>query len=190
MAARIPLRIGLGLLSALLLAAVAAAALWPAPRPAAAAERLRCALPAPAPGSPHAGMVWVPPGRYLQGDDVYREEQPQRSVEVAGFWMDRTEVSNEEFAAFVAATGYITTAEREVDAQAHPDLPPEMRRPGAVVFIAPKQIDGSTDVSAWWRYVPGANWRHPGGPGTSIEGRGAFPVVAVTLADAQAYARW
>lgn len=177
---------------ALLLAVLAGAALWAAKasQAPAAGERMRCDLPPLSAGSAHPGMVWVPPGRYLQGDDIYREEQPMRPVEVAGFWMDRTEVSNDEFAAFVQATGYVTSAERPVDAQTHPELPPDMRQPGAVVFVAPREIRGTTDISQWWRFVPGASWRHPGGPGTDLSGRGSFPVVAVTLADAQAYARW
>lgn len=176
----------------LLLASLAGLALWAAQasRAPAVTERLRCELPAPPKGSTHPDMAWVPAGRYVQGDDIYREEEPQRPVEVAGFWMDRTEVTNAQFAAFVQATGHVTTAERAVDATAHPELPPELRQPGAVVFVAPDKVDGTTDVRQWWRFIPGANWRHPGGPGTSIEGREAFPVVAITLADAEAYARW
>lgn len=153
-------------------------------------EPLACTLPAAAANAPHPGMVWVPAGTLVLGDTVYAEELPLRQVEVAGFWLDRTEVTNDEFAAFVKASGYVTVAERAVDAAAHPELPPEMRKPGAVVFISPTQLSGQGSPTQWWRYVPGANWRHPGGPGTSIEGRGAFAVVHVTIEDAQAYARW
>jgi formylglycine-generating enzyme required for sulfatase activity len=153
-------------------------------------EPLACALPAAAANAPHPGMVWVPAGTLALGDTVYAEELPLRQVEVAGFWLDRTEVTNDEFAAFVKASGYVTVAERAVDAAAHPELPPEMRKPGAVVFISPTQLSGQGSPTQWWRYVPGANWRHPGGPDTSIEGRGAFAVVHVTIEDAQAYARW
>ena len=144
-------------------------------------EPMACALPAAAANAPHPGMVWVPAGTLALGDTVYAEELPLQQVEVAGFWLDRTEVTNDEFAAFVKASGYVTVAERAVDAAAHPELPPEMRKPGAVVFISPTQLSGQGSPTQWWRYVPGANWRHPGGPGTSIEGRGAFAVVQVTI---------
>ena len=151
---------------------------------------LQCAIPALAANAAHPGMVWVPGGNLAFGDTVYPEEQPVRSTPVAGFWMDRTEVRNDEFAAFVKASGYVTVAERPVDPAQHPHLPPEMRLPGAVVFTMPNAADGSGRLTQWWRYVPGANWRHPGGPQTDIAGRGAFPVVAVAYEDAMAYARW
>jgi len=151
---------------------------------------LRCAMAPVATDARHPGMVWVPGGNLAFGDTVYPEEQPMRTTPVAGFWMARTEVRNEEFAAFVKATGYVTVAERAVDPALHPGLPPEMRLPGAVVFTMPNATDGSGRLTQWWRYMPGANWRHPGGPQTGIDGRGAFPVVTVTVEDAQAYARW
>ena len=153
-------------------------------------ERLRCALPAQPATAPHPGMVWVPGGSFELGDTVYPEEQPVRPTRVAGFWMDRTEVTNDEFARFVAATGYVTVAERALDAATHPGLPADLLAPGAVVFIAPNDLQGRGDLTQWWRYTAGAQWRHPGGPATSIEGRGAFPVVTLALQDAQAYARW
>lgn len=153
-------------------------------------ERLSCTLPEQAPDAPHPGMVWVPGGTFGFGDTVYPEEQPVRQTSVQGFWMDRTEVRNDAFAAFVQATGYVTVAERPVDPAQHPGLPPDMLAPGAVVFIMPNARDGSGSLTQWWRYIPGASWRHPGGPATSIAGRGAFPVVAVTIEDARAYSRW
>ena len=149
-----------------------------------------CPLPAQAADAPHPGMVWVPAGRFAFGDRVYPEEQPVAEVSVAGFWMDRTEVTNDQFAEFVRATGHVTVAERPVDARAHPGLPPAMRNPGAVVFVSPVQGADRASLTDWWRYTPGASWRHPQGPGSSIEGRGAYPVVAVAFEDAQAYARW
>jgi formylglycine-generating enzyme required for sulfatase activity len=121
-------------------------------------------------------MVWVPAGTVAMGADVYPEET-RRTATVNGFWIDRTEVTNGEFAAFVRATNYVTVAERK-DSK------------GAAVFVLPS---GNTDLSSaanWWRYVEGANWRHPGGPDTSIEGREHFPVVAIALEDARAYAKW
>jgi len=153
-------------------------------------ERTECDLPAQPPHAPHPGMVWVPGGALSLGDTVYPEEMPIRVLPVSGFWMDRTEVTNDQFAAFVRATGYTTVAERPVDPQRHPELPPELRVPGAVVFISPTNLSGEGSPTQWWRYVAGADWRHPGGPHTSIEGHGAFAVVNVTIEDAQAYARW
>jgi formylglycine-generating enzyme len=140
--------------------------------------------------TPHPGMVWIPPGSFAFGDTVYPEEKPVRPVSVRGFWMDRTEVTNAQFAAFVAATGYVTTAERAVDAGLHPGLPPDMQKPGAVVFVDPADLPGGGDIRQWWQYIPGAQWRHPGGPKTTLEGLDALPVVAVTAQDAQAYAQW
>lgn len=160
------------------------------PQPKAAAERTACPLPVPAQPGPHPGMAWVPPGTVTLGDTVYAEEAPGRREPVAGFWMDRTEVTNDAFAAFVQATGYVTVAERALDAARHPGLPADMQQPGAVVFRRPDSVQGRQDVTQWWQYQPGASWRHPGGPGTDLQGRGSFPVVAVTLEDARAYAQW
>lgn len=154
------------------------------------AERLQCALPAQDATAPHPGMAWVPGGSFAFGDTVYPEEQPVHPTRVAGFWMDRTEVTNAEFAEFVKATAYVTVAERAVDTRLHPGLSAEMRLPGAVVFVMPNDVKGTGSATQWWRYIPGANWRHPGGPDTRIDGRGAFPVVTVTFEDASAYAKW
>ena len=184
-------------LAALLTFALLGVGLWfarvdatpaPKPEPKPKREQTACVLPAPARDAPHPGMAWVPGGSFEFGDTTYPEELPIRKTSVTGFWMDRTEVTNDEFAAFIKATGYITVAERAVDQKSHPDLPPDMQKPGAVVFVIPKDAGG--DIGQWWRYVPGANWRHPGGPDTSIDGRGSFPVVTVTFDDAQAYAKW
>lgn len=181
--------IALSVAAAVLLGAAAIVAVWTVggreTARLAAAEPARCLA-----DESGRGDVWVPPGTFTMGDTVYPEEGPLRQVSVEGFWMDRTEVTNRDFAAFVAATGYVTVAERPVDATLHPHLPPEMRLPGAVVFVMPNDVDGMGDISQWWQYVPGANWRHPGGPNTSIEGRDDFPVTAVALEDARAYAQW
>ncbi|MEZ4449686.1 MAG: SUMF1/EgtB/PvdO family nonheme iron enzyme [Nannocystaceae bacterium] len=134
--------------------------------------------------------VWVPGGALSFGDVVLPEEGPIVAVEIEGFWIDRREVTNDQFAAFVRSTGYVTEAERPIAADAHPELPAGMRRPGGLVFSPSDPADSPADPAAWWRYVVGADWRHPGGPGTSIEGKGAFPVVQVTYGDALAYAQW
>jgi formylglycine-generating enzyme required for sulfatase activity len=150
-----------------------------------------CALPAQDPGAAHAGMVWVPAGAYTPGDTVYPEERPAGRVRVEGFWMDRTEVTNAQFARFVQASGYVTVAERPVDAARHgPGMPAELLRPGALVFSPPDRLSAGMDANAWWRYVPGAHWRQPGGPGTDLQGRDDHPVVALTVDDARAYAAW
>ncbi len=135
-------------------------------------------------GLAEPGMVWVPGGRFTMGENArYPEEGPPREVEVAGFWMSRTEVTNSEFAAFVAATGYRTEAER--DPPAMPGAPPEMLQPGSAVFRVP-----TPDNRNWWAWVVGANWQHPSGPQSAIAGRDRDPVVQVTYNDALAYARW
>lgn len=161
---------------------------WPAALRSSPGQRT-CPLPDDG-ATAHPGMVWVPAGRLSMGDTVYPEEGPLQSTTVQGFWMDRTEVTNAQFAAFVQATGYVTVAERPVDTKRHPGLPAAMQQPGALVFVMPTDLAHGGDVRQWWQYRAGANWRHPGGPGTSIEGQDALPVVATTIEDAQAYARW
>lgn len=125
----------------------------------------------------HPGMVWVPPGTFEMGGDVYPEEGPRRTVSVDGFWMDRTEVTNADFAAFVKATNYVTVAERETN-------------PGAAVFVMPSGNADLSTAASWWSYVKGANWKHPGGPDTSIDDRDSFPVTALAYEDVAAYAKW
>lgn len=135
-------------------------------------------------GLAQPGMVWIAGGRFTVGADArYPEEGPPREVAVDGFWMSRTEVTNGEFARFVAATGYRTEAERDPPALA--DAPPAMRQPGSAVFRVP-----TPDNPNWWSWVPGADWRHPSGPLSTIAGRDRDPVVQVTYNDALAYARW
>jgi formylglycine-generating enzyme required for sulfatase activity len=135
-------------------------------------------------------MVWIPAGDFAEGDTVYAEEGPVTKAHVAGFWMDSHEVTNAEFAAFVRVTGYVTQAEKPLDPTMHPGLPPDMLKPGAMVFFMPKHVDGMANIAQWWRYVPGANWRHPAGPASSVEGHDNYPVVEVARADALAYAHW
>lgn len=136
-------------------------------------------------------MVRVEGGQFTMGSDTSRpEEAPARPAEVGGFWIDRYEVTNEEFAAFVDATGYVTVAERPADPAANPGIDPDLLVPGAIVFYKPDSVSNLDEITQWWKYVPGANWRHPEGPDSSIEGKDSYPVVAVTREDALAYAQW
>jgi formylglycine-generating enzyme len=137
------------------------------------------------------GMAWVPGGRFLMGsDDFYPEERPVRPVEVDGFWMDECPVSVAEYGRFVAATGYVTVAERPLDPAQYPDADPAVLRPGSLVFAQPEGPVDLSDPAAWWRYVPGAQWRHPRGPGSTARSLGRHPVTHVTAEDADAYAAW
>ena len=136
-------------------------------------------------------MIWIPGGAFLMGSNsFYREERPVRPELVAGFWMDRYPVTNAEFARFVAATGYATYSERAPDPAAYPDADPALLVPGSLVFRKPDHPVSLRDNLAWWEYRPGANWRQPEGPDSSLAGRGSHPVVHVTYEDACAYATW
>jgi formylglycine-generating enzyme required for sulfatase activity len=135
-------------------------------------------------------MVWVKGGTFEMGAKPLRsEEGPPRPTRVRGFWIDRTDVTNADFARFVKATGYVTLAERPLDPRAYPGVTGDRLKPSAIVFVGADQPAG-TDPGQWWRVVRGADWRHPKGPGSSIEGKGALPVVQVAWIDALAYARW
>jgi formylglycine-generating enzyme required for sulfatase activity len=136
-------------------------------------------------------MVFVAAGELSMGSaGTFPEEGPVTAQSVAGFWMDRTEVTNAQFAEFVAATGYRTLAERGLDPKTHPDTPKELLTPGSVVFIAPSEVRRGGRITQWWQYVPGANWRQPAGPGSGIAGKDNHPVVHIAYEDALAYARW
>ena len=138
-----------------------------------------------------AGMVSVPGGRFAMGSDRhFPEERPQRMVEVGPFRIDRHEVTNAQFAAFIEATGYVTVAERPVDGSKFPGVPAELLQPGGFVFVQPTTETSATDFRSWWRYRAGAHWRQPEGPGSSIQDRMNHPVVQIAHEDAQAYARW
>jgi formylglycine-generating enzyme required for sulfatase activity len=106
------------------------------------------------------------------------------------FWIDRTEVTNAQFAKFVEATRYVTLAERGLDPKTHPGMPKQLLQPGSMLFIQPTRLDQGGDLTQWWRYVKGANWRAPEGPGSSIKGKENHPVVHVAYEDALAYAHW
>jgi formylglycine-generating enzyme len=135
-------------------------------------------------------MVWIPAGRFLMGSDESPDAMPVREIELRGFWIDRTEVTNAEFARFVAATGYLTVAERPPDPQLYPGVAPALLVPGSIVFTPPEGRADRNRPLSWWAYVPGADWRHPEGPGSTIEGRENHPVVQVCWDDAVAYAEW
>jgi formylglycine-generating enzyme len=148
------------------------------------------------------GMELIPGGTFTMGSsqgDTPNTERPVHNVQVHGFWMDRTEVTNFQFAAFVAATGHVTTAERPVDwEELRRQLPPGTPRPadadlapGSMRFVPPShQPRRLTDFNLWWRWEHGTDWRHPEGPGSGLAGREQHPVVHVSWDDAVAYARW
>ena len=154
-----------------------------------------------APRESPADMAWIPGGEFSMGcadprgqpfggPDPMRDARPIHPVHVDGFWMDRTEVTNERFAEFVAATGYITVAERPPKPEDFPNAPLENLVPGSLVFTPPSDPIPLTNHYVWWNYVAGADWRHPTGPASSIEGRGDDPVVQVAHEDAVAFAAW
>jgi formylglycine-generating enzyme required for sulfatase activity len=136
-------------------------------------------------------MALIPAGTFRMGsDEHYPEEAPSREVGVDAFWIDRFQVTNAEFAAFVEETGYVTLAERPLDPADFPGAPAENLVPGSLVFtMTPGPVD-LHHLSQWWTWTPGGCWSHPEGPHSSVDGRGAEPVVHVALEDAEAYAAW
>ncbi len=155
------------------------------------------AAPSPAP----EGMVWIPGGEFSMGSDseseslcgmpgTTRDAQPIHRVSVDGFWMDSTEVTNEQFARFVEATGYITVAEQKPTQAEFPTAPPENLIAGSTVFTPTETPVPFDNYFQWWNYVAGAAWRHPTGPDSNIAGREKYPVVQVVYEDAVAYAQW
>jgi formylglycine-generating enzyme required for sulfatase activity len=136
-------------------------------------------------------MVRLEGGLFWMGSDRhYPEEAPARMVRVGAFAIDETPVNNDQFAAFVAATGYVTQAEITPKPEDYPGARPEYLHPGSAVFLPPRAVSPFDGPLPWWHYVAGANWRHPYGPESSIEGLGDHPVVQVCHADAAAYAAW
>ncbi len=136
-------------------------------------------------------MVRVPAGEFLMGsDDFYSDEGPPHRVQVQAFELDEHPVTNTDFAEFVAATGYLTVAEQPLDREDFPDLPPQDLSPGGLVFTPSSGPVDLSDWRQWWRWTPGACWRRPLGPGSSIEGRENHPAVQISFADAGAYAAW
>ena len=153
--------------------------------------------PVPAP----EGMVWIPGGEFSMGardprggehggHDGMDDARPIHRVYVDGFWLDKTEVTNRQFERFVRATGYVTIAEKAPTAEEFPGAPPENLVAGSVVFTPPDHAVALDDHYQWWRYVKGASWRRPAGPGSGLKGHEDYPVVHVAYPDAQAYAAW
>ncbi|MGN6355318.1 MAG: formylglycine-generating enzyme family protein [Parafilimonas sp.] len=145
-------------------------------------------------------MVWVPGGEFSMGSvnptnmedgghELMNDTRPIHRVYVNGFFMDKTEVTNAEFAAFVKATGYVTVAERKPTKEEFPGVPEEDLVAGSAVFT-PSATTNLSNYLQWWNYVRGADWRHPLGPGSNNEGKDDYPVVQVSWEDAEAYAKW
>lgn len=160
-----------------------------------------CIAAAPVSGKSPDGMVWIPSGEFSMGSDaasealcglpgVTRDSQPVHRVFVDGFWMDETEVTNEQFEKFVKATKYVTVAERTPTAAEFPGAPPENLVAGSVVFTPPDHPVSLDNHYQWWSYIKGANWRHPLGPGSDLKDREKYPVVQIAYEDAVAYAKW
>jgi sulfatase modifying factor 1 len=153
------------------------------------------------PGPAPDGMAWIPGGEFSMGctdptvcvdggHEPMNDARPIHRVYVDPFWIDKTDVTNEQFATFVKATGYVTIAEQKPKAEDFPGAPPENLVAGSTVFTPTDQPVPLNNYLQWWRYVHGANWRHPEGPQSNIEGREKYPVVQVAYADAAAYAKW
>ena len=135
------------------------------------------------------GMTFVAGGTFTMGSDQHQpEERFTHVARVDGFWIDRHEVTNAQFEKFVEATGYVALAERPVDPKSHPDWSLEILVPSSITFVPPKDAKGQD--GRWWQYVAGANWRQPGGLGSSIAGKENHPVVHIAYDDALAYAKW
>jgi formylglycine-generating enzyme required for sulfatase activity len=168
----------------------------PAPSPGVvAADGSRQASAAP-PGEPAPpGMEWIPGGSFILGSDEKPHESPAHKVTVEGFWMDATEVTNTQFAEFVKATGYVTTAEQtpkleDFPPEDRPNIPVDKLKPGANYFTGTTEPVPLNNPLQWWEYRLSSNWRQPDGPGSSIAGKDSHPVVCISFIDAQAYCQW
>lgn len=153
-----------------------------------------------APGKPPEAMVWIPGREFATGAVVNgqgsgempmpsNDAEPIHRVRVDGFWMDKTEVTNEQFVKFVAATAYVTVAEQAPTKEEFPDAPPENLVAGSVIFAPPDHEVPLTNYYQWSTYVKGANWRHPTGPPSDIQGKEKYPVVQIAYPDVEAYAK-
>ena len=142
-------------------------------------------------GKSTKGMVWIPGGTFIMGSgDFYPEERPVHRVSVSGFWMDEHTVTVAEFRRFIRATGYVTVAERAPDPAQYPDAAPGVLVPGSLVFDPPDGPVSLHDPRDWWSWVPEAQWRHPEGPESTLDGRESHPVTHVAYEDAAAFAAW
>ena len=143
-------------------------------------------------GTAPEGMIWIPGGEFSMGSDeeMFTDARPIHRVALNGFWMDETEVTNAQFAKFVESTGYVTLAERKPKPEDYPGVPPEKLVAGSIVFTPPKDAVPLDNYMQWWAYVEGANWRHPEGPRSDLNGRENHPVVHIAYYDALAYAKW
>lgn len=145
----------------------------------------------PATKASRTGMVLIHGGTFRMGsDDFYPEERPVHRAIVDDFWIDAHPVTNSEFRRFVEETGHVTLAEQHPDPADYPEVDSAALVPGSLVFHKPAQRVPLHDLRVWWAWVPGASWRQPEGPGTTVEGREDHPVVHVAWADAEAYAAW
>jgi formylglycine-generating enzyme required for sulfatase activity len=149
----------------------------------------------PAPADPataeRPGMEWIRGGTFKMGSDRhYPEEGPAHEVTVDGFWIDRTPVTNADFRRFVEATGHVTLAERAPNPADYPGARPELLVPASVVFVKPSGPVDLRNHYNWWALMPGADWRHPLGPESSLDGRDDHPAVQIAYEDAAAFARW
>jgi formylglycine-generating enzyme len=145
----------------------------------------------PPPGPAPKRMVWIPGGDFTMGsEEFYPEERPVHRASVDGFWMDESPVTVAQFRRFVKATGHVTTAERAPTREEFPEAPTDMLVPGSLVFVPPAHRVALDDFRAWWAWTPGADWRHPDGPDSTLHGREMHPVTHVSYADAVAYAQW
>ncbi len=137
-------------------------------------------------------MVFIAGGTFQMGTDdaAFADARPVHAVTVKGFWMDEHEVTNAEYAKFVQATNYVTVAESVLDPKDFPGIPPESLVPGSGVFSPPAQAVNLDNPLQWWKYVPGASWKHPLGPSTNLRGLENYPVIHICYTDALAYATW
>lgn len=148
------------------------------------------------------GMVWISGDQFVMGaldsdSEAREDEKPSHSVKVSGFWMDAKEITNAEFRKFVEETNYVTTAEKKPDwEELKKQLPPDISKPHDSILVAasmvftPVETKNLIDWAQWWSWVKGADWRHPQGPESTIEGKDNHPVVQVSWDDAQAYLKW